>query len=193
MDTVDITQVRELRLHPEMQNWSSKLQNACVTFWSSLPASTDIEQSKIDLFTELLQMPHALELAQLVIVELRTGSDPLSQALAPSKLKIIHALQPALREQVWPQPAQFQERIDTATYRAEKHAFYDADIHRVKLFLRRTENFTVEEELALIKWLEECPVKPKAMQAVNNTENQGAREEREREAEEAGHSASTLR
>lgn len=159
MDAANIEALRSLHAQPESTNcaWGSKVQNVCSAFWAALP-DDDVDEGIARTFINLLQNQDALAVAQLVILDLRPNAD--TESLSLSKRRIVAAIQPALDEQLWPVPPKFQAHIDTPSYRAEKHAYHDADMYRVKLHLRRSEKSKPEEEEEILKWLEQCPVKP---------------------------------
>lgn len=144
-------------------DWATKIMFVCETIWEALDHDGMVTVAQEHVFASMLRDPEILPLAGAMIPELRSEEEAEKATKSPQKENVIRltgAHKPNLAA----------DSIDSAMYRAEKNAFYDADVYRTMLFLRRSERFTEEEILAIRRWLDACPVKSKKDKAVRSKE-----------------------
>ena len=144
---------------PRCADWGAKVQYVCETIWSALDDANDILADDINNFINFLSDNDTFSLAELVIPEFRDkGSAPHVNG---HKRHIMSSLT-TLVDKRNIDLSKTQEAYDTPLYRAEKRAFYDADLHRMQLFLRQSRRFTPEEQAKIQLWIEQCPVRSRS-------------------------------
>lgn len=148
----------ELAKRPKCQDWSTKVQHVSKSVWTSID-SIATDDPSIDDLIDLLQDQDAFSVAQHVVPAFRKCS--VEEGDSTNRTRVLRNLHLRHRDtELISDPT--RSDATAALYRAEKQAYYDADMLRTRLFLRREEDFSEAEKAALQKWLEDCPVKPGA-------------------------------
>lgn len=167
---MDIAQIKatlvKLAQQPKCQDWHAKVQYVSKAIWAEIDLLATTNPRIIDDMTALLQDEDAFSVAQHVVpafrkCKTRAATQSQSQADSDARSRVLRNLDHR-HCQTGHVAGAVQSDAIGALYRAEKHAFYDADTLRARLFLRRNEDFSESEKLALQKWLDECPVKPRS-------------------------------
>lgn len=144
-----------VRNNPAIKDWASKFQTACEILWEALEYPDLVPAHSLDVFAKSLREDRFLQLAKMVIPELREAPDPNTDNTSNTqKAQIV-----ALAHSIAPPPIE-PDPSDRALFEAERHALYDADIDRTMLFLRRAEKLSEQERKDVKAWLEACPVRP---------------------------------
>jgi hypothetical protein len=147
----------DLSTRPKCQDWSAKVQYVSKSVWSNIDAFVADDAQIIDDLIALLQDRDAFSVAQHVIPAFRKCS--AEEDNNANKTRVLHNLHLKYHQtELISDP--LRSDATAALYRAEKQAYYDADMLRARLFLRREEDFSEAEKVALQKWLEDCPIKP---------------------------------
>jgi hypothetical protein len=135
------------------EEWGAKVIFISETMWEALDHHGLVSEAHGHAFMEILKHPQALPLACAMIPEFRNVREA-EKVTNPRKLEIIRLIG------IHDRSPTIGDLADSTMYRAEKNAFYDADVYRTMLFLRRSEKFSDEEIADIRKWLDACPVKP---------------------------------
>ena len=142
-----------LEARPKIDDWGTNVLFVYETLWEALEHDL-VAATELDTLVRLLDDADTLALARNVIPELRDAREAAKLTLEP-KIKFIERVQAMTTP---PQTLQ-SSAADSAMYKAEKDALFDADAYRTMLFLRRTERFSDEELDDIREWLDKCPVK----------------------------------
>lgn len=184
-----LNQIRELQAVPRCDDWAAKLQYLCEFLWAALgdPAQVrfvddHLDPATVPAFADLLQSSEAFALAQMVIPELRTNRPSIAAGLH-HRQRLVDSTT-ALRERSARARAQEQSAFDTRQYAEEKQTMFDAELHRVRLFLHHSRRFTVEEEQSIRAWLDSCPLALR--RAAEHAEAEADGEEAEEEGTISG-------
>jgi hypothetical protein len=149
----------DLERHPQCADWGAKLQFACEHLWETL-GTTNIYSAAtgmVDRLIHLLKDHHAMELARLVIPDLRSHealvfTDPLKQKIFDSTTDSRSAFTKI--------ETTTQTDFDTPLYRAEKELFTEAEMYRASLLLYGSATFTGVQEKEILDWLSKRPKGP---------------------------------
>ncbi|KAI7554893.1 hypothetical protein KC331_g227 [Hortaea werneckii] len=156
MATADIhtacTIFRELAAGSISPDWRSKWQAACEVAWANL--SEDVPPECVDLWARLLQDHDRFALARLVVPELRS-THPLPNSQYQRRILDDTV---DLRKAFSNTEQRTQSYFDSPAYVEEKRILQEAELHRARVLLHRSEAFghsVTEEEIA--RWLAEAP------------------------------------
>jgi hypothetical protein len=148
--------LRDLAEIPRCDDWGAKLQWACETLWNVLGTDRDYPNSSvmIDQLISLLNNPDAMEIARLVIPELRTHANV--KLNDPSKQKIIDGTMER-RSTLTKIETTKQDDFDDPLYKAEKQSFSEAEMYRASLLLYGSAAFDEVQEKEILEWLSKRP------------------------------------
>lgn len=157
---VFLHRLEELSQFPKCHDWGAKVQATCEAIWEHFNAKHDADEHYphlLERYISFLQDPDVFMLAQLSVPELRGGEEtkqslqhhPVRATIITSVSKLIDKTRAIINDDL--------AHYDTPVYAAEKQAYYNADLYRTKLFLRRNKDFNEEERREILEWLEACP------------------------------------
>lgn len=157
METTKLQQLLDdLTAEPRCDDWGAKFQWACETLWNDLGTGKSSPNSSImvDQLISLMSKPDAMELARLVIPELRAHAD--MKLSDPSQQKIIDCTTQH-RSTFTKIETTRQEDFDNPLYKAEKQAFSEAEMYRASLLLYGSAAFDEVQEKEILEWLSNRP------------------------------------
>jgi hypothetical protein len=152
--------LRELRDRDNCVDWAAKVEDVCEKSWDlirSVKEKEGVERERpwVEQLVSLLHDKDALELAKLVIPELRTVSTSSdSNGMAPLQQYIIQQLRHG-------DAARLSRSIPTETgdelYQQEKEIFTEAEVYRASVLLYNTGTLSIERRKEVEDWLRLMP------------------------------------
>lgn len=153
----------ELAVRPKCHDWNAKAQHVCRAVWTAIGQVKTADPQVIANMRILLEDAEAFEVAKLVIPAFRdlTSEDGFAAESDVDKREILRHLQQHHAKSAAAEGDQKPRDNDplSALYRAERQAYFDADIHRTRLFFRQMQQFDDTQKDLLRAWLEDCPVR----------------------------------
>jgi hypothetical protein len=166
MDTASVAEQFSELSHPKCVHRGSKLQDLCLHLWGAFERHSTQASVYADSLIELLQDQGDLDVARLVIPQLRPGTvpptNPLQKKVA-AKLATLHCSPRWTSED---DNKGFGR--DQLYYEIEKRIFQDAEMHRASVMVFNCGYLDPREKESIRLWLESCPSSSKTMSAVRN-------------------------
>ncbi|KAH0039641.1 hypothetical protein KCU78_g1278, partial [Aureobasidium melanogenum] len=136
--------------------WATRLQDVVVRFWSTLDQkiSDDSIDEILDTFVQLLSSEEALQLAKLVVPDLRKND--AAQHENENKRRVVKRLSlPTVH---------YLTDHDTPFYRSEKEMLAQAELYRARIAFESTQPMSEHEKSEFRQWWDSNPLRRQPLQ-----------------------------